>query len=78
MSLTSADRRDPERKVGQGRAAASAGWCGPQPKARTRACRGEPLTHLERVQPTGKGEVKGNARRSFPRSQSGKNRHGKS
>ena len=35
-----------------------------------------PLTPLEAIQPVGKGEVKGNARRACPRSQSGKNRRG--
>ena len=35
-----------------------------------------PLMPLEAIQPFGKGEVKGNARRACPRSQSGKNRRG--
>lgn len=35
-----------------------------------------PLMPLEAIQPIGKGEVKGNARRACPRSQSGKNRRG--
>lgn len=35
-----------------------------------------PLMPLEAMQPIGKGEVKGNARRACPRSQSGKNRRG--
>ena len=35
-----------------------------------------PLMPLEAIQPIGKGEVKGNARRASPRSQSGKNRRG--
>lgn len=35
-----------------------------------------PLTPLEPIQPVGKGEVKGNARRACPRSQSGKTRRG--
>ena len=36
-----------------------------------------PLMPLEAIQPIGKGEVKGNARRTCPRSQSGKSRRGK-
>lgn len=35
-----------------------------------------PLTPLGAMQPIGKGEVKGNARRACSRSQSGKNRCG--
>ena len=35
-----------------------------------------PLMPLEAILPFGKGEVKGNARRACPRSQSGKNRRG--
>ncbi len=35
-----------------------------------------PLTPMEAMQPIGKGEVKGAARRACSRSQSGKNRRG--
>lgn len=35
-----------------------------------------PLTPLEAMQPIGKGQVKGNARRACSRGQSGKNRRG--
>ncbi len=44
------------------------------PKATGRGCRAKPLPlmPLEAMQPIGKGEVKGNARRACPRSQSGK------
>ena len=35
-----------------------------------------PLMLMEAREPIGKGEVKGNARRACPRSQSGKNRRG--
>ena len=31
---------------------------------------------MEAIEPIGKGEVKGNARRAYPRRQSGKNRRG--
>ena len=65
VTIPSRENRKPQRSAAEG-------------EHRTGEDVGEavPLMPLEAIQPFGKGEVKGNARRACLRSQSGKNRRG--